>query len=175
MELDACLDAPARAAQAGAIREVGARLLEPVRRLRVELERLDEARLEVVRDEPLCAGRARERPREPLRARRLERLGCDPLRLAPMSEADMRVDELRRGGHVDVADAQLPCAGALRLELLDRRLGPAEPELELAERGVRPQLVEADAELDAELARFQRVRVALLLLALAALEPGEPG
>ena len=60
--------------------------------------------------------------------------------------------------------------------MLDRLGRATEPELELAERGIRPELVEADAELACTAARaLGHVRAAVGFSALAALEPGEPG
>src|SRR3954453_8573003 len=76
---------------------------------------------------------------------------------------------------VDVGDAQLAEDLQLALEALGRPRGVAEPELEIAEGGVRPDLLQPRAERAGELEGLGGGRPALRLASAARLQPGQAG
>ena len=125
----------------------------------MELERTLEVRFRIVAcsDESRAAVCARERPRLPFRRRRGEVLLRERGGLIGLAEPEPALDELRRRREVDVRERRLDEARRLTVEMLGRRRCVAKAELELTERGPRPDLVRRQVELGTQI-RDSRLR-----------------
>ena len=175
-QLLARLHAPARAPQPLAVAQARAGLLEAVGRQRVQAERLLEAGAQLRRagEQAAAARQPRERPRLALGGRALGELVEPAGGVLDAVDPHQRLDQLGDRRHVGVGDAALGEQPLLLLQQRDRRLDPAEPELELGERVERPQPEEREAELAGQRERVAGVLAAGLLAALARLDAREP-
>ena len=139
---------PSRAAQACAVGEMGPRLLEEIGGLRVERERLAETARRGHRRQR--AGRCSEPLARcdhgwPLAAA-WAMYGAAAARRARVSEADQDLDQVRGRRQVDVIDPERSSRPAVHAGARARRQ-VAGAELEVGERGQRPDVVGRHAEL----------------------------
>src|SRR4249920_548196 len=93
--------------------------------------------------------------------------------LLAAAEAEVELDEFRPGRQVDVADGTRAEHGLLLLEVAEGLRRVAVAELEIAQRGERPYLACAEAELAGQAERLSGVQAALAGPALPRFKPRE--